>query len=72
MRCLQANLSYLAASAERPYKPAQPIHPGPAVMSPPATTPELVELYGRLQPLFPGWKGGMVKPSISPRGSASS
>lgn len=73
MRCLQANLSYLAASAERTHKPAQAVPPGPALMSPPAPAPALVALYARLLPLFPGWKGILVKPAAAaaagPRGA---
>lgn len=66
MRRLQANLSYLAQLAEKNHKPGQPIQPGPAIMSPPATPVELAKLYTKLQELFPGWKGQTAQMKQSP------
>ncbi|KAF2834984.1 hypothetical protein M501DRAFT_1008780 [Patellaria atrata CBS 101060] len=67
MRRLQANLSYLAAHAERSYKPNPNIPPGPAIMTAPVNFPSLVELYANLQNLFPGWKGQQAKASPGPQ-----
>lgn len=67
MRRLQANLAYLAQNAEKNHKPGQQIQPGPAIMSPPASPPELVKLYRKLQELFPGWKGQSA-PAKQPSG----
>jgi hypothetical protein len=67
MRRLQANLSYLATTAERAHKPTHAIPPGPAIMSVPATPPALTELYTKLQGLFPGWKGQQLKASPGPQ-----
>ena len=67
MRRLQANLSYLATTAERAHKPTHAIPPGPAIMSVPATPPALAELYTKLQGLFPGWKGQQLKASPGPQ-----
>ncbi|KAF2493758.1 hypothetical protein BU16DRAFT_53573 [Lophium mytilinum] len=69
MRRLQANLSYLATTAERAHKPAAQIPPGPAIMSIPSTPPALSELYTKLQILYPGWKGqqGPMKASPGPQ-----
>ncbi|KAH9861775.1 hypothetical protein J1614_011528 [Plenodomus biglobosus] len=58
MRRLQANLAYLAQSAEKTHKPGQQLQPGPAIMVAPSSPIELVNLYVKLQDLFPGWKGG--------------
>ena len=66
MRRLQANLSYLATTAERAHKPTHAIPPGPAIMSVPAA-PALAELYTKLQGLFPGWKGQQLKASPGPQ-----
>lgn len=66
MRRLQANLAYLAQNAEKVPKPGQQMQPGPAIMSVPASHPELGKLYTKLQELFPGWKGqagGQMKQS---------
>ncbi|KAJ4383542.1 hypothetical protein N0V86_001595 [Didymella sp. IMI 355093] len=68
IRRLQANLSYLAQNAEKVPKPGQPIQPGPAIMSAPATHEELGKLYVKLQGLFPGWKGGQPTARQSPGG----
>ncbi|KAF2195332.1 hypothetical protein K469DRAFT_698908 [Zopfia rhizophila CBS 207.26] len=57
MRRLQCNLAYLAQNAEKNHKPNQPIQPGPAIMTIPQSPPQLVELYIKLQGLYPGWKG---------------
>ncbi|KAF2853801.1 hypothetical protein T440DRAFT_465558 [Plenodomus tracheiphilus IPT5] len=58
MRRLQANLAFLAQSAEKTHKPGQQLQPGPAIMVAPLAPAELVKLYTKLQDLFPGWKGG--------------
>src|ERR1051326_6424899 len=71
LRRLQANLSYLATTAERAQKPNQPVPPGPAIMMAPPCPPSVVEMYGRLQSLFPGWKGQPVKQSPGPQQRAS-
>ncbi|EOA84931.1 uncharacterized protein SETTUDRAFT_117339 [Exserohilum turcica Et28A] len=69
MRRLQANLAYLAQNAEKVPKPGQQMQPGPAIMSVPASHPELAKLYTKLQELFPGWKGqtGQMKQSPGPQ-----
>jgi len=66
MRRLQSNLSYLAQNAEKHNKPNQPIQPGPAIMAIPTSPPELVELYTKLQELYPGWKGQTAQMKASP------
>lgn len=66
MRRLQANLAFLAQSAENKPKPGQPTQPGPAIMVAPASPPELVELYKTLQSLYPGWKGQQPQMKASP------
>jgi hypothetical protein len=66
MRRLQANLAYLAQNAEKVPKPGQQMQPGPAIMSLPASHPELAKLYTKLQELFPGWKGQAVQMKQSP------
>jgi len=66
MRRLQANLAYLAQSAEKHSKPGQQAHPGPAIMSVPTTSAELAKLYQKLVELFPGWKGQTTQPKQSP------
>ncbi|KAF2640392.1 hypothetical protein P280DRAFT_518805 [Massarina eburnea CBS 473.64] len=67
MRRLQANLAFLAQSAERHSKPSQSMMPGPAIMNAPATPDELVKLYLKLQMLFPGWRGAQAKASPGPQ-----
>jgi hypothetical protein len=68
LKRLQANLTYIANDAERHHKKLHQIHPGPAVMSPPHILgPELVELYNKLQALFPNWKGRPEEPSPRPQ-----
>ncbi|KAF2808103.1 uncharacterized protein BDZ99DRAFT_392203 [Mytilinidion resinicola] len=66
MRRLQANLSYLATTAERAHKPAAQVPPGPAIMATPSTPPALSQLYTKLQVLFPGWKGQQQPMKASP------
>jgi hypothetical protein len=66
MRRLQSNLAYLAQNVER-RNPHQPPQPGPAIMSAPSGPPELVELYTKLQGLYPGWKGQQIKASPGPQ-----
>jgi hypothetical protein len=65
MRRLQSNLSYLAQRVERNKNPHQPQQPGPAIMHAPQSHPGLVDLYTKLQGLYPGWKGqpGQMKAS---------
>lgn len=65
MRRLQANLSYLVATSQKPHSPQLA---GPAIMSPPPSTapPALTEMYTRLQALFPGWKGQLQQSKASP------
>lgn len=53
MRCLQANLSYLAAVADRAHKPASTVPPSPAIMMPPKNIPSVAEPYRKLSALFP-------------------
>jgi len=75
MRRLQANLAYLAQSAEKTHKPGQQLQPGPAIMSAPSGPPDFAKLYTKLQDLFPGWKGGtvtQVKQSPGPQQRMSS
>lgn len=66
MRRLQSNLSFLAQNAEKHNKPNHPIQPGPAIMVVPTSPPELVELYTKLQELYPGWKGQIAQVKASP------
>ncbi len=56
MRRLQANLAYLAAVADRVYKPAKDVPTSPAVMEAPANSPALEALYSELRDLFPNAK----------------
>lgn len=69
MRRLQANLAYLAQSAEKNHKPGQQILPGPAIMAAPVAPIELTKLYQKLAELYPGWKGqtGGMKQSPGPQ-----
>ncbi|KAF2735407.1 hypothetical protein EJ04DRAFT_435054 [Polyplosphaeria fusca] len=66
LRRLQSNLAFLAQNAEKNHKPNQSIQPGPAIMTAPAAPAELVELYTKLQGLYPGWKGQTGPPKSSP------
>ena len=70
MQRLQANLAYLAALHERSTKPMQNMPPGPVIMDPPLSGQPWADLYGRLQVLFPGWRGQKMKPVAA--GTASS
>ncbi|KAI9823869.1 MAG: hypothetical protein M1826_007615 [Phylliscum demangeonii] len=54
MRCLQANLAYLAAVADRAHKPTAHIPAHPAIMTPPRSLPSMADLYQRLAFLFAG------------------
>ena len=54
MRCLQANLAYLAAIADRAHKPTSTIPPSPAIMTAPRSVSSLSEHYRNLSLLFPG------------------
>ena len=67
MRRMQANLAYLAADAERHHKRPEQLPAGPAIMTAPMQTPEMVELYAKLQAIFPGWKGRAERPSPGPQ-----
>lgn len=67
MRRLQANLSYLAAHAEKEKKPDQPVPPGPAIMTVPTSPAAVVDMYTKLQGLFPGWRGQQAKASPGPQ-----
>ena len=53
MRCLQANLAYLASIADRAHKPASQKPPAPAIMAAPENMPGLADAYQRLLALFP-------------------
>ncbi|KAF4300978.1 hypothetical protein GTA08_BOTSDO10675 [Botryosphaeria dothidea] len=66
LRRLQANLSYLATFADRVQNPNKPVPPGPAIMTIPAQPQALNEMYTKLQTLFPGWKGQLLKPGGAP------
>ena len=66
MRRLQANLAFLAQTAEKHPKPGQQVQPGPAIMSVPTAPTELATLYQKLGDLFPGWKGQTVQTKQSP------
>ncbi|KAF2477874.1 uncharacterized protein BDR25DRAFT_250209 [Lindgomyces ingoldianus] len=66
MRRLQSNLAFLAQNAEKNHKPNQPIQPGPAIMAVPSSPPQLVELYIKLQGLYPRWKGQTQQMKVSP------
>ncbi|EKG17770.1 hypothetical protein MPH_04985 [Macrophomina phaseolina MS6] len=71
MRRLQANLSYLASFADRIQNPNKPVPPGPAIMTVPAQPQSLNEMYTKLQTLFPGWKGQLLKPGGGAPGQGS-
>jgi hypothetical protein len=68
MRRLQVNLGYLADHVQHSQskQPNRPMQPGPAIMHPPGGPPELVELYTKLQALYPGWKGQPNQMKSSP------
>lgn len=53
MRCLQANLAYLAAVADRAHKPTSTIPPCPTIMTGPKSLTSISELYRKLAALFP-------------------
>lgn len=53
MRRLQANLSWLAAIAERAKKPGSPAPQAPAILTPPSSLPAVNDLYSKLNELFP-------------------
>lgn len=53
MRRLQANLSYLANTAERAKKPGSAGPQAPAILTAPANVPTVHELYNKLNELFP-------------------
>ena len=64
MRCLQANLAYLAAVADRAHKPTAPVPQRPAIMVAPRSVPAVEDLYAQLNALFSdappnGSPGGM-------------
>jgi hypothetical protein len=66
MRRMQANLAYLANVAERPNRPSNQVMHWPPIMVAPASPPNLVEMYTKLQTLFPRWKEQQSKLSASP------
>jgi hypothetical protein len=55
MRCMQANLSYLTTvmMQKREYTMAGPV----IMVCPVGHDSTLLELYAKLQDLFPGWRG---------------
>jgi len=64
MRCMQANLAYLAADADRHHK-QQKMLPGPAIMRcPNPENTKIASLYKKLQEIFPNWNG-TVRPAQS-------
>lgn len=76
MRRLQANLAYLATIADRAKKSGGVPPQAPAIMTPPPNLPSLVEVYSKLNELFPrlarsGSGGGGVgtPPQPSPQSS---
>lgn len=69
MRRLQANLAYLATIADRAKKSGGVPPPAPAIMTPPPNMPSMVEVYNKLNELFPRPnKGGIGTPQPSPQG----
>ncbi|KAI9710882.1 MAG: hypothetical protein M1812_007334 [Candelaria pacifica] len=56
MRRLQSNLAYLAAVADRVYKPAKDVPTSPALMEAPPNSPALEVLYLKLRDMFPNAK----------------
>ena len=69
MRRLQANLAYLATIADRAKKSGGVPPPAPAIMTPPPNVPSMVEVYNKLNELFPRPnKGGIGTPQPSPLG----
>jgi hypothetical protein len=69
MRRLQANLAYLATIADRAKKSGGVPPPAPAIMTPPPNVPSMVEVYNKLNELFPRPnKGGIGTPQQSPQG----
>jgi hypothetical protein len=63
---MQANLAYLANVAERAARPNSHPMPWPPILTTPSNPPELVEMYKRVQDMFPGWKAQQAKSSASP------
>ena len=53
MRCLQANLAYLAAIADRVRKPTTQVPLAPAIMMAPKYMPGLMDSYRQLLSMFP-------------------
>jgi len=71
MRCMQANLAYLASDAERHHK-QQKMLPGPAIMRcPNPENTEIATLYKKLQEIFPNWNGA-VRPTQSSNSQSQS
>lgn len=52
MRCLQSNLAYLAAVADRAHKPTSTLPPAPAILTAPKAVPSVVDPFRRLAALF--------------------
>jgi hypothetical protein len=67
MRRMQANLAYLANVAERGNRPNIQNMAWPPIMAAPSSPATLVEMYTKLQGLFPDWKGQSMKAVTSPR-----
>lgn len=60
LRCLQANLVWCGTASSGGRPPAAPAQTlaGPALMTaPPNSSKRIIELYEKLQAMFPGWKG---------------
>ena len=61
MRRLQANLSYLAAVADRHKRTAASFPASPAIMTPPSHLQSVRELYKKLNMVFPGALQALAK-----------
>ena len=61
MRRLQANLSYLAAVADRHKRTAASFPASPAIMTPPPHLQSVRELYKKLNSVFPGALQALAK-----------
>lgn len=57
MRALQTNIAFCAAVGDGGRSRQGQTFPGPAIMQTPAKTDALTALYGKMQALFPEWKG---------------
>ena len=61
MRRLQANLSYLAAVADRHKRTSNTFPSAPAILTPPQHLKSLIDLYKKLNQVFPGALQAMAK-----------